>query len=64
MKKRPGEVIGALGRGAYFALRPRIKIMGPLHQPTVRRSNLSLRAQRASTSPGDDATANQADGRG
>jgi hypothetical protein len=64
MKKRPGEVIAAVGRGAYFALRPRIKIIGPLDQPTVRRSNLSLRARRASVSPGDDGTANQADGRG
>jgi hypothetical protein len=64
MKERPGEVIGALGRGAYFALRPRIKIMGPLDPPTVRWSNLSLRGQQVGTSPGEDGTANQADGRG
>jgi hypothetical protein len=64
MKKEPGEVIGGLGGGAHFALRPTIKIMGPLDQPTVRRSNVSLRSNRADTSPGDDGTANQADGRG
>jgi hypothetical protein len=57
-------VIGALGRSAHFPLRPTIKIMGPLDQPTVRRSNLSLRGKRAGTSPGNDGTANQADGRG
>jgi len=64
MKKRPGEVIGALGRGAHFALRHTIKIMRPLEQPTARRSNVSLRGKRAGTSPANDGTAVEADGRG
>jgi hypothetical protein len=63
MKKRPDEVIGAFG-GAYFALRPLIKITGPLDPPPARRSNLPLRGQRAGTSPGSAGTANQADGHG